>query len=453
MHFYGATGPEGPIAQPTGPLSGTVDSCGGVRLPDYFLTWWAELNVNPVTANLTYVAWRIGGPDGATRFRAAIHDAATRHEVLASRVVERDDSLYLEHSSEWALAELAAAGPTCLESVIWTPLARGAVFRPFVVERSATDTLCGFVAHHGVVDYYGSQILARQIRNRLLGAPVDSSRAAPQYRDYIRAMSDWMLGAEAERRLEYWRHSMQDAPETCLAKAAPIDPAATVPLQRIEFELSPALRDGLASAARACQSTLALTIMTVNHIALAAALDQLDVIATVLISGRDTPELLDLVGNTADCFPLRASVDPQALFPAFVRQIQQTFWLGCRQRVKWERVLGVMREVRASVVAPTFNFIIDPECAGQPQAVRGRKSDLSLERIFAGRPPEFGSAGFHPSHDTNLFDTGRMIYVEVKYTPARHESRTIETFADRLLRSLTAIAHDPFVSVAELMWI
>jgi hypothetical protein len=443
--------PEEPTAESVRLPFVTAESSGAVRLPDYFIPWWSELEINSVTANLTYVAWRIRGPQGAARFRAAVEDATARHEVLASRIVERAGGLYLESSGQRRTPELAARDGAAIDRLIWAPLALGAVFRSFVIEIAATDAVCGFVVHHGAVDYYGSQIVAAQIRDQLVGEPVEAGRVWPQYRDFIAAMSSWVTGPEAQRRLQYWRQSMRDAPETCLPVTARIEPSSLVALHRVEFELPPALREGLASAARACRSTLGLILMATNHIVLAAALKQQDVIATVLVSGRDAPELLDLVGNTADCFPLRARVDPDALFPAFVRQIQQTFWLGCRNRVKWELVLQVMHEVDASAIAPTFNFIIDPEASARPPTADRRASELTVQRIWAERPEEFGSAGFHPSHDTNLFDTGHRIHVELKYVPARHDRRTIEAFADRFSKALTAVARDPFVSVAALI--
>jgi hypothetical protein len=420
-----------------------------VRVPDYLRAWWTELGINSVTANATQVVWRVRGPRCARRFQAAVHSAVARHEVLTRRVVRYDDAFYLERVARYEIASYS--DDVKIDELVWAPFAEGAAaFRPFVVETSEREAVCGFVIHHRVVDYYGAQVLAREIRDEILGEgapPADTDGLRPQYSNFLRGMADWVTGAEARRRLDYWRQSMRGSPETCLPAAASIDPAVIGPLQYLDFELSPTLRAKLASVARSCRATLALITMAAHHIALAAELSQEDIAAKVIVSGRDAPALLNIVGYTADCFPLRASVDPKASFPAFLRQIQETFVRGCRNRVKWELVEEEMTRAGASAIIPTFNFI--PGVEG-PRAPDDTASQLSVEPMEAGRAPERGSAAFNMSHSLGLFDSGRLVYAHLKYMPMRQDRRAAEAFLERFMRCLTAIAHHPFVPVERI---
>lgn len=422
-----------------------------VRIPDYLLTWWAELDINSRTANLTHVIWNVRGPQCCARFREAIRSAAAKHTVLTSKVVQRGTALYLEHGGPCGITEVSDSQlQQAIDSVVWTPFTDGAVFRPFLIELSPTQAVCGFVLHHFVGDYYACQVLARELRSDMLGEGSGIARlqrAPLQYADYLRGMSEWVVGTEARHRLSYWRECMRDAPQTCLP-AAPADPRAVAPLQRIEFEMPPKLRGGLASAARSCQTTLASIVMSANYVALAAELQQRDLVATVLVSGRDTAALLNMVGNTADCIPLRVPVDPGASFPSLVRQVQERLLLGCRHRVKWELVQAAMKDVCASGIAPTFNFVMDVE---SPVSPAGREPVLSIEPIDAGSAPELGSAALHVSHDMNLYDTGQVVQAHVKYMPMRHDRSAMATFVARFLRCLTAIAADPFAPVDRLI--
>jgi hypothetical protein len=434
-----------------------------VRIPDYLLAWWAELGINSRTANLTHVIWRVRGAQCAARFREAVRRAAARHALLRSKVVRRDGGLYFDLRAPCDITEVSIApggGLTdshadprqqrAIDSAVWTPLADGTVFRPFLIALSPLEAVCGFVLHHFVADYYACQVLAREIRSDMLGEcdrMARPTRAPLQYADYLRGMSEWVTGAEATHRLSYWRQCMRDAPATCLpAEGADADSVA--PLQRLEFELPMTLRDGLASAARSCQSTLASIVMSANYIALAAELQQQDLVATVLVSGRDTAALLGMVGSTADCIPLRVWVAPETSFQAFVREVQEKLVLGCRKRVKWELVQAAMRDVNASGIAPTFNFIID---ADNPVIAAGREPLLSIEPIDAGDVPELGSAALHASHDMNLYDTGQVVQAHLKYMPLRHSRNAMTAFVARFLRCLTAIAADPFAPVDRLI--
>ena len=413
-----------------------------------------------------HVVWRVRGPQCARRFRAAIQNVVSRYDLLTSRVVSDDGHLYLERAPEWAFPERSSGDISSgfgdgeceqlhrmIARIVWTPFTAGLLFRPFVIELSAGDAVCGFVPHHAVMDYYGCQILAREIRGELTGnaeGTVGDGRERLQYADYVRGQVDWLAGSDARHRLEYWRECMRDAPNTCLPNAGHVEGTVSL-LDCLPFELSSTLRIGLVSAARSCRSPMAAVIMAVNHVALAATLQRDDVVSRVVLSGRDSPALLSLVGNTVDCFPLRAPVNRQELFPRFAQQLHATFVRGCRHRVRWEAVKDVMKEVGAGFIAPSFNLIMQAECPAQSARATGTGSDVSLEPMHVRRPLELASASLHKSHHMGLFDTGQLVHGQIAYMPARHSKTSVEIFVERFLRYLTAIAEDPFVSVGRLM--
>lgn len=433
---------------------------GRVRVPDYLHAWWAELGINTVTANAPHVVWRVRGPGGASCFRAAVRGAVGRHDVLTRRVVRDNGVLYLERAPRWEILERSSEDTDQLQrtihNLVYTPFAPdAAVFRAFVIDLSPTDAVCGFVVHHRVVDYYGSQILAREISDDVLGAVPERAREArptPQYVDFLQGMADWVTSPEAGQRLEYWRECMRDAPQSCLPNAASVDAAAVGDLYYSEFELSAALRARLAAAARSCRSTLSLITMAAHYVALAAQSGQRDIVTNVIVSGRDVPALLDMVGYAADCFPLRAVISPGATFASFVREMQQKFTLASRKRVKWELVELAMKDVRASTVVPVFNF----HAASRESVVASNQADgpepgLSLEAIRVDSAPERGSAAFNMSHGLTLIDTGHTVRAHVRYLGMRHDRRTVESFIDRFSRCLNALGQDPFARVEPIM--
>jgi Condensation domain len=440
-----------------------------VRVPDYLRAWWAELGINTVTANAPHVLWRVRGLGCASRFREAVRNAVARHDVLTRTVVRDGGVLYLERAPRWEIIECSSAEVSnaadqdegaqlhrTIYSLVWTPFAEDAVvFRPFVIELSATDAVCGFVVHHRVVDYYGSQILAREICEEMLGAAskrVPEARAFPQFAEFLQGMADWVTGPEAVRRLEYWRNCMRDAQQTCLPNAASVDAAAVGLFTYIDFELSATLRSRLAGVARLCRSTLSLVTMAAHHIALVAESGQRDVVANVVVSGRDSPALLNMVGYTADCFPLRAVVNPSATFASFVQEMQRKFTLASRNRVKWELVELIMKDLRASTVAPVFNFhVAGRESAVASNPADGRETQVSFEPLQVDGPTELGSASFNMSHGLTLIDTGQIVRAHVRYLQMRHDRGTVESFLDRFLKCLTAIGLDPFAPVADIM--
>jgi hypothetical protein len=361
-----------------------------------------------------------------------------------------DDARYLAAPDETTRIHRA------IYSLVWTPFTDDApVFRPFIIEISATDAVCGFVVHHRVTDHYGLQILAREMADDIRGgssASVRNPGVQLQFADFLQGMDDWVNGPEAGRRLEYWRECMRDAPPSCLPNAMSVQGAAVGPFTYLEIDFPATLRAQLAGVARSCRSTLSLITMAAHHIALAAESAQPDIVANVIVSGRDVPALLDMVGYTADCVPLRAAVRPEATFASFVREMQQKFTLASRNRVKCELVEQAMKEVRASTVAPVFNF----HAAGQTShpasnEVARRDSGLTLESIQVAGAPECGSASFNMSHGLTLIDTGQFVLAHVRYLDMRHDRRTVECFIDRFSKCLTAVGHDPFARLEHVM--
>jgi non-ribosomal peptide synthetase component F len=192
--------------------------------------------------------------------------------------------------------------------------------------------------------------------------------------------------------------------------------------------------------------------MAAHHIALAAESGQRDIVANVIVSGRDIPALLDMVGYTADCFPVRATVNPGATFASFVREMQQRFTLASRNRVKWELVELTMKSIGASTVAPVFNF----HAAGQESPVAsnkvdGREPSVGLESLEVDSAPERGGASFNMSHGLTLIDTEHIVRAHVRYLRMRHDRRTVEAFIDRFSRCLTKVGEDPFALVGHIL--
>jgi hypothetical protein len=333
-----------------------------------------------------------------------------------------------------------------IEHVVWAPFAGGAVFRPFLMQVSATEIICGFVLHHFVADFQACRILARELYDGLHATRDDDTRPGDQpfqYSDYVRAMTEWGAGAAVQYRLGYWREHMSGALQVCLPDAMDVGSVSIGPLRTANFRIHPALRGRLVETAKSFEATLALVILAAKFVALQSTLRQSDLVVTTLVSGRDDIALLKLVGNTTDCVPIRLSVRPEVSFADFLEELQACYVLACRYRVPWPILLETVKEVGGSTTAPTFNFVSSVISESGQGITPVTSINLSLEPISLGIPQEFGSAAWHTSHETNLFDMGQYIEGNIKYMPLRHQSRKIEAFVDCFMTCLERIAQDP----------
>ena len=400
-----------------------------VRLPKYTLSWWSELSINQLLANATHVAWRLRGDLCASRFRTALDTAVARHDLLTGRVVLSDGAPYLEFGDRSAVVTYSLEEHKdqvrAIEHVVWAPFEGGAVFRPFLMQISSTEIICGFVLHHFVADFQACRILARELYDELHGTTDDVTRPSGQplqYSDYIRGMAEWLAGAAVRYRLDYWREHMSGAPPVCLPDAMDAGSVSIGPLRTVNFRIYSTLRARLVDTAKSCEATLALVVLAAKFVALSSSLRQSDLVVTTLVSGRDDISLLKLVGNTTDCVPIRLSVRSEVSFADFLEDLQACYVLACRYRVQWGMILETIKEVGASTIAPTFNFISTVGFESGRGIAPTTPINLSLEPLSLAIPQEFGSAGWHTSHQMNLFDTGQYIEGHIKYMPLKHQS-------------------------------
>jgi hypothetical protein len=426
-----------------------------VRLPDYWFGWWSEMKVDRLLPNITHVAWRLRGSLCADRFRHAVACITARHALLSARITDQNSLLQIEFREERTLIREPAAGRasgrdssaapqarTMAEEIVWTPLRDGQVFRPFLVEISSTEVICGFVLHHLVADFYACHLVARELCSHLRAGSQRSDVEGQwlAYSDYVRAMSRWENGAAGEYRLAYWMSHLQAVPEVRLPTEANVPPDSVTRFGTVEFVLDEELRSRLIEVADGSATTLAQVLLAAKFVTLAAYLQQPDLLITVIVSGRDDPALLRFIGNTADCLPIRLTVRQNQSFAGLLEQLRSTYALGCRYRIKWELVLKAFAAEATECIAPTFNFVSAGRAMPARRNDNDRRPGLCMDAIRLARPPEHGSAAWHKSHDMNLFDDGRRITGHIKYMPAKQSTTTVESFVQAFLKCLERIA-------------
>ncbi len=442
-------------------------STAAVTLPEYWVGWWSEMNVNTLLANGTHVVWRLRGALCADRFRAALAAVVPQHPLLQARIVEDERVLQIEFGQEWALVSASVAdcqsgnqsgvadrAQRLAGEILWAPMRDGQVFRPFLVEISGTEVICGFVLHHLVADFYACHLLARELCRHLFPAiqtGIEPGGRWLEYSDYVHARAQWEEGLAGQYRLGYWSRYLDRAPAVRLPGAVESSTQYVARLQTIEFAIDQDLRTRLTHVTTAFATTLAQVLLAAKFVTLAALLRQTDLLVTVIVSGRDDPALLRFIGNTADCLPMRLEVQPSQSFPGFLEQLRAAYTLGCRYRVKWELVLKALAIPAAAIVAPTFNFVSAGRAQREQRDNECARGQLPMETVRLARPLEHGSAIRHKSYEMNMFDTGCNIRGYIKYMPWQQDAATVKKFIQCFGKCLLRIVECPTLPIVELI--
>lgn len=429
-----------------------------IRLPEHQLDWWNEVAVNLVVANGMHAALRIPGWRDPEALQRAMTDVFARHELLRCRLALREGApcIMLGSSApEVARVRATDAGESEADVVgrlIWQPFAEGAAFRSFLLERPNDVCIIGFVLHHFVADFCSCRVLVRELLGRIrqpAGAMAAEAARVPRYSDYLRGLNDWLDGPAPEYRLQYWRAAMRGAAAVRLPQDHDPGAAVTGPLASAKFAIARPLRARMAATAAGADVTILTVVLAAKFVALAHLLGRTDLVLTPVLSGRDEASLLNMVGNTVNCLPLRVSVTPDLTFSELLARVHAAHLLAYRHEIPWRLLLRRLVEVGASPVSPTVNLIPAGHFRPRDPAAPAVQGAETLSAVVPAKPAETGGIGWHSSHELHLFDSGQEIHGAVKYTSARYEADTMERFARTFVSCLERLTLSPGLRITE----
>ncbi|WP_241386375.1 non-ribosomal peptide synthetase, partial [Rhodococcus sp. CH91] len=395
----------------------------------------------------------------------ALSDIVSRHETLRTVFPDVDGSPYQKILSadevriEPALVDIPAdalddelrrfAGAG-FDLVSETPY-RAAIFR-----LGPADHVVAVCLHHIAADGLSFAPLARDILGAYSDRADEREPGWPplevQYADYTLWQRE-LLGSEDDpdslvsRELRYWTDALDGVPDQLDLPADRSRPEdGTSDGARIRFRIPAEIVEEMSALA----SELGVTRFMVLHAALAVLLARLsgtrDIVVGTPVSGRDLPELDDLVGMFVNTLALRTPVEPSAPFADFVRQVRSVDTAAlAHANVPFERLVEVVDPARVAGRHPLFQVALSMD-VGAPAAagveIRGLQAAVSEIEVGTAKfdlqltvADASGETGLEASFEyaTGLFDAG-----------------TVESFAECFLRVLGRGVQFPDTPVGDI---
>lgn len=397
----------------------------------------AEL-ANVHTMNSTYMTLRYHAPIHASALAAAAEQVALRYPALASVfkngeagptimvgvgkrpvVEEYDVSSSLPEARERDAREIASR-------VICRPFdsEAGPLFRLFCIKLAESDFVIGYVIHHLVCDHTASMTVRRELMMlyyaNLQGLPVPPRRPGIEYADYLQATWDWLGTDVADAAKGYWQARLRGAPATRLAGpeeyAESCDEGARIREFHIDGEVLQRLRQfGTEQRIRMFTMCLAAKIL-----AIAAISNSKDVTVAIVMTTRQLPQLVGVVGWLGNVFPIRVTLEAGDSLVDVARKVEGRLEEARRYIFyPYSFLQAVMKEVPSSPVFPFFNYKENSVIAAPPERVR-------LAENF---PIDFVDGTFiNGSHylETLVSDSGIAGYM--RYSPRLYSTEVVSTF-------------------------
>ncbi|MER6470635.1 non-ribosomal peptide synthase/polyketide synthase [Streptomyces collinus] len=401
------------------------------------------------TEYTTLSVLRLRGPLDRSALRTALDGLVARHEALRTTFTEQDGQarqvVNPPHRVDLPVDDLTtapdarAALDALLEREAATPfdLASGPLLRARLARSAGEEHVLVLAVHHIATDGWSLGVLGRDL-GELYTAAHDGRR--PELPDLPVRYADHATWQRAradhvERQLAHWRER--------LAAVPPLEPPTDRPRPAVRtrngalvtFTLPAELTDRLRALGREADATLYMTLLTACTALLSRWADQDDFAVGTVTSGRERPELHDVVGMFVNTLVLRNPVRPGSTFRALLEQVRSTVLDAfAHQDVPFERLVDALQPERDTSRTPLFQVMVALHNLGaEAPALPG----LEVEPVL----PPVRNATFDLSFDFVEDDGGVTGHLE--YDTGLFDEDTVRRLADRLRLLLQAATRHP----------
>ena len=406
-------------------------------------------------------AVQITGAVDTQRLREALEQIVARHEVLRTSIVVEQGTPVQKISPaipiELRISDLRGFSEgkreveinRALAAEAGTPfdLSLGPLFRTHLLKLNDNEHVLLLTFHHVVYDGWSEGLLLRELaalyKSSGGDAVSDLPRLSIQYADFARWQRKWLQGATLERKLDYWKRQLANAPSTLDLPADYARPTErSFKGARQSVLLPHSLRESLQTLSRNENATLFMTLLAAFQTLLFRYSGQEDIIVGSPVAGRTLLETENLVGAFVNTLALRADIAGNPSFCEFLGRVRETV-LGAfsHQDLPFEKLVEELHPERGVNRSPLFQVMF----AFQNTPERDTSvSELKLTPLKL----KTATAKFDLTLEVQKQTEGLLVTFE--YRPDLFAPETIERLLAHFQTLLRQVVADPLHGVADL---
>ena len=297
-------------------------------------------------------------------------------------------------------------------------LAKGPLFRAYLLRLDTDEHLLLLTMHHIVSDGWSMGILFKEL-TVLYGAfctgnPSPLPELPIQYVDFAHWQSQWLQGDVIQQELEYWKQRLKDAPEvTELPTDYPRPPVQNFQGASEPVVISKSLTEALKTLSKKHGVTLFMTLLAAFKTLLYRHSGQEDLVLGSPIAGRTRSEIEGLIGLFMNVLVLRTDLSGNPTFRELLRRVSAVALDAyAHQEVPFEKLIGDLHLERSlsfsSLFQVMFVLLNTPESklnllGSTVSPVTIKQETAPLDLFFT---MEESHGGLHGtlSYRTDLFD-------------------------------------------------
>ncbi|SFR29119.1 Phosphopantetheine attachment site [Lentzea waywayandensis] len=373
--------------------------------------WYLE-QLNPGGAYHLPIVLRLAGELRVDLLREALQRVVDRHEVLRTRY--QPDAQVQVVAEQWTVPlsvvegdlERIRAEALCEPFDLWSapPL------RVVLVRSAPDEHILLMVIHHIACDGWSLGVLGRELSEAYTalhdGREPDLPELPVQYGDYALWQRDRMSGDVLAAGLAHWAAVLVGAPATLelpTARPRPAEPALNG--DRVRLAVPDALAERVEQLAQRHGVSVFMVVLAAYATVLTRLSGQDEVVVGTAISGRERPEVADLVGCFIDVVPLRLSTVKSSAEELLAETRRVCLAAYAHQDVPFERVVDHLRPARDPVRPPLFQVM----CNGQDTP----RHDVTWPGVeVSGEQPEPGVSKYDLTLDVHSRPGGVLLDLE-----------------------------------------
>lgn len=404
-------------------------------------------------------AWRITGPLDIPALRQALERTAARHESLRT-TFDLEDGKPVQIVADRAgfPLDIVALAPARQPDAEVRDFVRAEAERVFDLRagplaRARLGVLAkdAFVlvitVHHIVADLQSLDILTRDVSAFYTAALGGRAARLPelpiQYADYAAWQAERLRAADMRPLVDYWRGYLDGAPHSiALPAEGQPEGAEGGGGGWIDLDLDPALGAALTALSASLGATLFMTVSAAFAVLLYRSSGQPDFLIGYPVTGRDHPDLSEVVGLFQNTLVLRSRLRPEMPFADLVRQVREDVIAGQEHRdLPFERLVEELQPERTSARHPLFQMAV---------TLAGGSADLVLQGLQTAAVTVDGTTS---KFDLTLFLSDRpggALSGGFEYSTDRFGAAAAQRLAERFPALLRAIADRPQTAISRL---
>ncbi|MFN2413683.1 MAG: HAD-IIIC family phosphatase [Pyrinomonadaceae bacterium] len=421
--------------------------------------YWFHEQLDPTrtSSNLT-AALRVAGPLDAAALARAVEEIARRHETLRTtfKVVEGRpaqvvsdaplaalQTIDLTHlpadEREAAALDLAAREPHCRFE-----LTEEAPLRATLIRLGDGAHVLLLTLHHIVCDRWSQGLFMGELltlyKSFAAGEPSPLAGLPVQYADFALWQHEWLQGEEMKRQLSYWMKQLEGAPAALdIPTDRPRTPGVKGRSRKLRLSFSAELTEEVKAFGRDEGATLFIVLLAALKALLHRYTAAGDIVVGSVISNRNRPEIVNLIGLFANTVLLRSKPAGALGFRDLLRQVLETSLEShANQDLPFERLAQELQTEGRGV--PLFQVVFNLQKAPAPFTPL---PGLTLTHI--GVSQELASFDLF----WLLEETDEGLSGVLEYNSALFDDATVEQLAEAFTQVLRTAVRQPETQLSD----